>query len=145
MEGSGPAPPTPRSAKLSSVVASTLLKCGFPSAALTISAQTSCACVIKASDRGPAPSEVIKEGYLYKRGGSHGGFVNWKRRYFRLTSHALSYFASPSSKRCRGHILLVESPVFVKACYPERKQTFGVFCAASERTPLLIQVRPWHP
>ena len=32
----------------------------------------------------PDHTSYIREGWMYKRGGSHGGRTNWKRRWFAL-------------------------------------------------------------
>jgi hypothetical protein len=55
--------------------------------------------------RQPAPSAAES---LSKRGGSHGGVVNWKSRYCQLVGSTLYYSADPSKPHeAKGHIKLI--------------------------------------
>ena len=49
---------------------------------------------------------VVREGWLYKRGGSHGGWQNWKRRWFVLIGDVLCYMDSRTDKTPRGKVAL---------------------------------------
>lgn len=53
---------------------------------------------------GGAP--VVKEGWLWKRGGNHGGRSNWKRRWFVLLGDTLYYMESRTERSVRGRIEL---------------------------------------
>ena len=50
---------------------------------------------------------AIVEGTLSKRGGSHGGYANWKSRYMKLIGSTLFYAESAKSTEAKGHIKLV--------------------------------------
>ena len=54
----------------------------------------------------PASLAPDIEGFLVKRGGSHGGSKSWKSRWCTLRGHTLYYCEDPSSKTAKGHVQL---------------------------------------
>lgn len=61
-------------------------------------------------------SEVVREGYLIKRGGN---FKSWKKRWFVAKDNKLAYYATPGDKVPKGSIALAVSTV--KACLDDSK------------------------
>jgi hypothetical protein len=57
-------------------------------------------------DSVPSHLPIVKEGWLFKRGGSHGGRTNWKRRWFMLVGDVLYYMESRSDRTPRGRVAL---------------------------------------
>lgn len=57
------------------------------------------------------------EGWMYKQGHI---IKNWKRRWFVLEERTIKYFATPTSAKPKGTIVLVpDTEVFVEARYPK--------------------------
>ena len=56
----------------------------------------------------PWHKPVVREGWLMKRGGSHGGRTNWKRRWFTLIGDELFYFEARGDGAPRGRIVLAD-------------------------------------
>ena len=54
----------------------------------------------------PTSQPIIKQGYMWKRGGNHGGRTNWKKRWFVLLGDALYYMESRSDRSPRGRVAL---------------------------------------
>ncbi|KAL1523406.1 hypothetical protein AB1Y20_018346 [Prymnesium parvum] len=54
----------------------------------------------------PNKSDIVREGWLHKRGGSHGGRTNWKRRWFSLAGTQLYYMETRHDATPRGRISL---------------------------------------
>ena len=55
-----------------------------------------------------APDSAVKEGWMYKRGGSQGGRTNWKRRWFMLIGSELYYMEGKDSAEPLGRIALAD-------------------------------------
>ena len=47
---------------------------------------------VKTRARMDPKEPIVKQGWLHKRGGSHGMSAAWKLRHFRLTAAGLAYF-----------------------------------------------------
>ena len=54
----------------------------------------------------PSRDGIVREGWLHKRGGSHGGRTNWKRRWFILVDDDLYYMETRHDTSPRGRISL---------------------------------------
>lgn len=80
-----------------------------------------------AADALPQNLPVMKEGWLSKRGGSHGGRTNWKRRWFMLMGDTLYYMDSHSDRTPRGRVAL--SGCDFRNCEEElrKSHSFGIY------------------
>lgn len=76
----------------------------------------------------PSHLPVVREGWMYKRGGSHGGRTNWKRRYFLLLGDVLYYMESRSDRFPRGRILLKNCTCRSAEEELRRPHAFGPHC-----------------
>ena len=84
-------------------------------------------------------AEVLREGWLHKRGGSHGGRTNWKRRYFRLTPTGLYFFADAKATHSIGQVqMLPEAFASDDAETLRRPHGFGVHCRGVEMVPFFM-------
>lgn len=75
----------------------------------------------------PMHLPVVREGWLYKRGGSHGGRTNWKRRYFMLLGDVLYYMESRSDRTPRGRVLLRNCACRNAEEELKRPHAFGIY------------------
>ena len=84
-------------------------------------------------------AEELREGWLHKRGGSHGGRTNWKRRYFRLTPTGLYFFADAKATHSIGQVqMLPEAFASDDAETLRRPHGFGVHCRGVEMVPFFM-------
>ena len=84
---------------------------------------------------------VLKEGWLEKRGGSHGGRTNWKRRYFRLTPTGLYFFADAKATHSIGQVqMLPECLAEDDAEMLRKPHGFGVHCSGVEMVPFFMAI-----
>ena len=54
----------------------------------------------------PHRESIVREGWMQKRGGSHGGRTNWKRRWFILVDDELFYLETRQDTTPRGRVSL---------------------------------------
>lgn len=79
----------------------------------------------------PSRDAIVREGWMYKRGGSHGGRTNWKRRWFILVDDELYYMETRQDTTPRGRILL-RGCDFRKADEEVKKAcAFGIYSRSS--------------
>ena len=79
------------------------------------------------SEELPVHMPLAKEGYLYKRGGSHGGRANWKRRWFMLMGDVLYYMESHSDRTPRGRVVLKGCDFRNAEADCKRPHAFGIY------------------
>ena len=70
---------------------------------------------------------VAKEGWLHKRGGSHGGRHNWKKRWFVLLGDVLYYMESRSDRTPRGSVALSGCDFRIVEEECKRPHAFGIY------------------
>jgi len=79
---------------------------------------------------------ILREGWLLKRGGSHGGKKNWKRRYFFLTPSGLYYFEDAQSSHSLGLVALLPTALASSTEVTERPHAFSV--CSPDMEPFLL-------
>lgn len=75
----------------------------------------------------PSHLPVVREGWLSKRGGSHGGRTNWKKRWFVLLGDALYYMESRSDRSPRGRVVLTGCDFRNAEEELKRPYAFGIY------------------
>ena len=75
----------------------------------------------------PDHTSYIREGWMYKRGGSHGGRANWKRRWFVLHTEVLYYLENPTDRAPRGRVELSGCDVREASAEVSKPNAFGIY------------------
>ena len=86
-------------------------------------------------DRFGTAHKILKEGWLHKKGGSHGGRTNWKRRWFILSPSGLYYFESPQAKESIGVVMLLAETLALLTDRTEKANAFAIM--APDMDPFL--------